>query len=89
MNMERTAGRLTDEEYAEVDRKASASISKAGHQWLQATQRSIERFAQEIIQVNVYPTCILIGPDGRVLSRDARGNKLAELLGKHLPGKSG
>lgn len=89
MNMERTAGRLTDAEYAEVDRKASAFIAKAGHKWIQATQRSIERFAQEVIQVNLYPTCILIGPDGRVLSRDARGNKLAELLGKHLPGKSG
>lgn len=89
MNMERTAGRLTDAEYTEVDRKASAFIAKAGHQWLQATQRSIERFAQEIIQVNVYPTCILIGPDGRVLSREARGARLAELLEKHLPGKSG
>lgn len=89
MNMERTAGRLTDAEYAEVDRKASAYITKAGHKWLQATQRSIERFAQEVIQVNLYPTCILIGPDGRVISRDARGAKLAELLEKHLPGKSG
>ena len=89
MNMERTAGRLTDAEYTEVDRKASAFIAKAGHKWIQATQRSIERFAQEIIQVNVYPTCILIGPDGRVLSREARGAKLAELLEKHLPGKSG
>ena len=89
LNMERTAGRLTDAEYAEVDRKASAFIAKAGHKWIQATQRSIERFAQEVIQVNLYPTCILIGPDGRVLSRDARGDKLAELLGQHLPGKSG
>ena len=89
MNMERTAGRLTDAEYTEVDRKASAFIAKAGHKWIQATQRSIERFAQEVIQVNLYPTCILVGPDGRVISRDARGNKLAELLEKHLPGKSG
>ncbi|MFM7752733.1 MAG: TlpA family protein disulfide reductase, partial [Opitutaceae bacterium] len=89
MNMERTAGRLTDAEYAEVDRKASAFITKAGHKWIQATQRSIERFAQEVIQVNLYPTCILVGPDGRVLSREARGEKLAELLEKHLPRKSG
>ncbi|MFM8617604.1 MAG: TlpA family protein disulfide reductase [Opitutaceae bacterium] len=89
MNMERTAGRLSDAEYTEVDRKASAFIAKAGHKWIQATQRSIERFAQEVIQVNLYPTCILVGPDGRVLSREARGEKLAELLEKHLPRKSG
>jgi|LauGreDrversion4_2_1035121.scaffolds.fasta_scaffold07650_3 thiol-disulfide isomerase/thioredoxin len=88
MNMERTGGRLTDAEYAEVDRKASSFIAKAGHKWIQATQRSIERFAQDVIQVNLYPTCILIGPDGRVLSRDARGEKLAELLGTRLPEKS-
>ena len=87
MNMERTAGRLTAEEYAEVNRKASAFIERAGHRWLQATQQSIERFAQDVIQVNLYPTCILIGPDGRVISREARGAVLAELLERHLPAR--
>jgi hypothetical protein len=33
----------------------------------------------------VYPTCILIGRDGKVLSREARGQTLANLLAKHLP----
>jgi hypothetical protein len=28
---------------------------------------------------------ILIGPDGKVLSREARGNTLTALLAKHLP----
>jgi hypothetical protein len=62
-----------------------AFIAKAGHKWLQATQESIERFAIDVIHVNSYPTCILIGPDGKVLSRDARGKTLEDLLAKHLP----
>jgi thiol-disulfide isomerase/thioredoxin len=85
MNMERTSGKLTPEGYAEVNQKAAAYIQKAGHKWIQATQQSIERFAQETINVNVYPTCILIGRDGKVLSREARGQTLANLLAKHLP----
>ncbi len=85
MNMERTSGKLTPEGYAEVNQKAAAYIQKAGHKWIQATQQSIERFAQETINVNVYPTCILIDRDGKVLSREARGQTLASLLAKHLP----
>lgn len=51
----------------------------------QATQESIERVALDVIHVNSYPTCILLGPDGRVISREARGTVLEELLAKHLP----
>jgi len=35
--------------------------------------------------VNAYPTCILLDPEGRVLSRRARGQELADLLAKYLP----
>lgn len=86
LNIEKTDGRKTDEVYAKDEEKVRAFLAKAGHQWLQATQRSIERFALDVIQVNSYPTCILVGPDGRVISREARGKVLEELLAKHLPG---
>ncbi len=85
MNMEKTSGRLTAEQYAADVEKVRAFIAKAGHKWPQATQQSIERVAIEVIHVNSYPTCILIGPDGKVLSREARGKTLADLLAKHLP----
>ncbi|MSU68584.1 MAG: TlpA family protein disulfide reductase [Opitutaceae bacterium] len=85
MNMEKTAGRLTPEGYAAATAKAKAFIAKAGHKWLQATQESIERVAVDVIHVNLYPTCILIGADGKIISRDARGTTLAALLEKHLP----
>jgi thiol-disulfide isomerase/thioredoxin len=85
MNMERTAGRLTSAEYVTVTEKARAFIAKAGHKWVQATQESIERVAIDVVHVNAYPTCILIGADGKVLSREARGQVLADLLAKHLP----
>ena len=85
MNMERTAGRLTSAEYVTVTEKARAFIAKAGHKWVQATQESIERVAIDVVHVNAYPTCILIGADGKVLSREARGQVLTDLLAKHLP----
>ena len=85
MNMERTSGRLTAAEYATVTEKARAFIAKAGHKWVQATQESIERVAIDVVHVNAYPTCILIGADGKVLSREARGQVLTDLLAKHLP----
>jgi thiol-disulfide isomerase/thioredoxin len=85
MNMEKTAGRLTPEGYAAATAVARAFIAKAGHKWLQATQESIERVALDVIHVNSYPTCILLGPDGKVISREARGQTLAALLAKHLP----
>jgi len=85
MNMEKTAGRLSPEGYLAVNATARAYIAKAGHQWLQATQESIERVAVDLIHVNSYPTCILIGVDGKIISRDARGETLAILLEKHLP----
>ncbi len=85
MNMEKTSGRLTPEGYAAVNATARAFIAKAGHKWLQATQESIERVATDLIHVNLYPTCILIGADGKIISRDARGATLAALLEKHLP----
>lgn len=88
MNMERTSGGLKPDEYEAVTAKARAFIAKAGHQWMQATQQSIERVAIDLIHVNAYPTCILIGPDGKILARDARGNVLTDLLAKHLPDKS-
>ena len=85
MIMEKTSGRLTAEQYAEDIQKVKAFIAKAGHKWVQATQESIERVALDVIHVNSYPTCILLGPDGRVISREARGTVLEELLAKHLP----
>ena len=85
MDMEQTAGKLTAAQYAAANEKASAFIAKAGHQWLQATQESIERVAIDLIHVNLYPTCILIGADGKIISRDARGETLAALLEKTLP----
>jgi len=84
MDMEKTSGKLTPEGYAAVNATARAFIAKAGHKWLQATQESIERVALDVIHVNSYPTCILIGRDGKVISRDARGETLAALLAKHL-----
>jgi thiol-disulfide isomerase/thioredoxin len=84
MNMEKTAGRLTPEGYAAATATAKAFIAKAGHKWLQATQESIERVAIDVIHVNLYPTCILIGKDGKIISREARGEKLAALLEQHL-----
>jgi hypothetical protein len=85
MNMEKTSGGLTPEGYAADEIKVRAFLAKAGHQWLQATQRSIERVAIDVISVNAYPTCILIGPDGKVISREARGETLEQLLAKYLP----
>jgi thiol-disulfide isomerase/thioredoxin len=85
MVMEKTSGRLTAAEYAADLAKVRAFIAKAGHRWIQATQESIERVAIDVIHVNSYPTCILIGRDGKVLSREARGQVLADLLAKHLP----
>jgi thiol-disulfide isomerase/thioredoxin len=85
MDMEQTAGKLTAAQYAAANEKAGAFIAKAGHQWLQATQESIERVAIDLIHVNSYPTCILVGPDGKIISRDARGETLKALLEKHLP----
>jgi thiol-disulfide isomerase/thioredoxin len=85
MNMEKTSGRLNAAEYAADLTKVRTFIAKAGHKWVQAAQESIERVAIDVIHVNSYPTCILIGPDGRVLSREARGKTLADLLAKHLP----
>ncbi|MSU25572.1 MAG: TlpA family protein disulfide reductase [Opitutus sp.] len=85
MNMEKTSGKLTPEGYVAATATARAFIAKAGHKWLQATQESIERVAVDVIHVNLYPTCILIGADGKIISRDARGATLAALLEKHLP----
>ena len=85
MDMEKTAGHLTPEGYAAATATAKAFIAKAGHKWLQASQESIERVALDLIHVNLYPTCILIGSDGKIISRDARGETLAALLEKHLP----
>jgi hypothetical protein len=76
---------LTSAEYVTVTEKARAFIAKAGHKWVQATQESIERVAIDVVHVNAYPTCILIGADGKVLSREARGQVLTDLLAKHLP----
>jgi thiol-disulfide isomerase/thioredoxin len=85
MDVEKTAGRLSAAAYAAATEKAQAFIAKAGHPWMQATQESIERIALDVIHVNAYPTCILIGPDGKVISREARGETLEALLAKHLP----
>jgi thiol-disulfide isomerase/thioredoxin len=85
LNMEKTAGKLTPEEYRAANEKARAFIAKAGHAWLQATQESIERVALDVIHVNAYPTCILLDREGRVISRDARGDTLVRLLDQHLP----
>lgn len=85
LNMEKTSGRLTPEEYAKGEDKVRAFLAKAGHQWLQATQRSIERFALDVIHVNVYPTCILVGPDGKVITRTARADELGKLLAAAYP----
>jgi thiol-disulfide isomerase/thioredoxin len=85
MIMEKTSGGLTAEQYAADSAKVKAFIAKAGHKWVQATQQSIERVAIDVIHVNSYPTCILLGPDGKVVSREARGQVLEGLLAKHLP----
>ncbi len=85
MDMERTAGKLKAPEYIAVNEKVKAFIAKKGYPWVQATQESIERVALDIIHVNSYPTCILIGPDGKILSRDARGEALETLLAQHVP----
>ena len=85
LNIEKTSGNLSPEEYAKGEDKVRAFLAKAGHQWLQATQRSIERFALDVIHVNVYPTCILIGPDGKVITRTARAEELAKLLARAYP----
>ena len=85
MDMEKTAGHLTPEGYAATVTTAKNFIAKAGHKWLQASQESIERVALDLIHVNLYPTCILIGVDGKIISRDARGETLAALVEKHVP----
>ncbi|MCE2861208.1 MAG: TlpA family protein disulfide reductase [Opitutaceae bacterium] len=85
MIMEKTSGGLTPEQYAADLEKVRTFIAKAGHRWVQATQQSIERVAIDVIHVNAYPTCILLDPEGRVLSRRARGQELADLLAKYLP----
>lgn len=85
MNMEKTNGSQTPEVYAKDEEKVRAFLAKAGHRWLQATQRSIERVAIDVIHVNSYPTCILIGPDGKVVSREARGKELEALLAQAFP----
>jgi hypothetical protein len=85
MNMEKTAGNQAPEIYAEDEAKVKAFIAKAGHRWLQATQASIERVAIEIIHVNTYPTLILLDRDGRVVTREARGEELAAMLERLLP----
>ena len=85
MNIERTAGRLTPAEYEAGIVKVRAFLAKAGHRWPHATQESIERLTIDVLQINAYPTCILIGPDGKILSREARGQVLTDLLAKHLP----
>lgn len=85
MNMEKTAGNLSVADYAAVTDKARAYIAKAGHRWVQATQESIERVALDVLHVNSYPTCILIDPQGRVISRYARADTLLRLLAEHLP----
>ncbi|MBL9204849.1 MAG: TlpA family protein disulfide reductase [Opitutaceae bacterium] len=85
MNMEKTAGNLSAADYAAVTDKARSFIAKAGHRWIQATQESIERVALDVLHVNSYPTCILVDPEGRVLSRYARGDTLQRLLAEHLP----
>lgn len=87
MNMEKTAGGLSPADYAAVNEKARAFITKAGHRWIQATQESIERVALDVIHVNSYPTCILLDGTGRVISREARGETLQRLLAEHLPGE--
>jgi thiol-disulfide isomerase/thioredoxin len=84
MNMEKTAGRLSAAEYKAVNDTARAFIAKAGHRWTEATQESVERFALDVIQVNSYPTTILIAPDGTVVSREAHAKVLADLLAKGL-----
>jgi thiol-disulfide isomerase/thioredoxin len=86
MNMEKTAGGLSPADYAAVNEKARAFITKAGHRWIQATQESIERVALDVIHVNSYPTCILLDGEGRVISREARGEILQRLLEERLPG---
>jgi thiol-disulfide isomerase/thioredoxin len=86
LNMEKTSGRLSPEDYAKGEDKVRAFFAKAGHQWLSATQRSIERFALDVIHVSVYPTCILVGPDGKVITRTARADELAKLLAQAYPG---
>jgi thiol-disulfide isomerase/thioredoxin len=85
MDMEQTAGHLTAPQYAAATERTRAFIAKAGRKWLQATQESIERVALDVIHVNLYPTCILIGRDGKVLSHDARGATLESLLAQQFP----
>ncbi len=84
MNMEKTAGNLGAAEYKAVNDTARAFIARAGHKWIQATQESIERVALDVVHVNAYPTSILIGPDGTVVSREAHPKVLAALLAKRL-----
>ena len=38
----------------------------------------------EFYGINAYPTIILAGPDGKVISMDAGGERLGELLAEHL-----
>jgi thiol-disulfide isomerase/thioredoxin len=85
MNMEKTSGGLTAQEYQAVNEKVRSFIGKAGHAWIQATQESIERVAIEVIHVNSYPTVILLDREGRVISRNARGEELAAMLERLLP----
>ncbi len=85
LNMEKTDGSQTPEVYAKDEEKVRVFLAKAGHKWIQATQRSIERFALDTIQVNSYPTCILVGPDGKVISREARGATIEKLLAAAFP----
>jgi thiol-disulfide isomerase/thioredoxin len=88
LNMEKTSGGVSPEVYAADEKKVRAFIAKAGHKWLQATQQSIERVALDIIHVNSYPTCILLDPEGKVVSRNARGEELKRLLAERLPDPS-
>jgi hypothetical protein len=86
MNMETTKGVLTPEGYQKDIEKVKQFVAKEGITWIQAAQETHESLTKDRFMVTRYPTELLLGPDGKIISMDVRGEKLAKLLEKLMEG---
>jgi hypothetical protein len=79
---------LTAEGYANDIKKVRDFVSKNKIPWMQATQESIEKLVKERFLVFAYPTEVLIGRDGKIITMEVRGDNLAKTLEKLLAEES-
>jgi thiol-disulfide isomerase/thioredoxin len=86
MNMESHDSALAPEEYARDIQKVRKFVFEKGYVWTQATQESIEDLTRNRFLVEDYPTELLLDPNGKIVSMDLRGEKLAQALEKLLDG---